>query len=77
MSREIHVRFCESLGVRFPWATHLYEGREYRSLSGLVKELTGTNHNGLLWFGIVKRLAKAKPAAAPTAPTPAAETTTD
>ncbi len=22
MNREVHVRFCESLGVRFPWATH-------------------------------------------------------
>ena len=24
MSREVHVRFCEGLGVRFPWATHPY-----------------------------------------------------
>ncbi len=24
MSREVHVRFCESLGVRFPRATHPY-----------------------------------------------------
>jgi hypothetical protein len=24
MNREIHVRFCEGLRVRFPWATHLY-----------------------------------------------------
>jgi hypothetical protein len=23
MSREAHVQFCESLGVRFPGATHL------------------------------------------------------
>ena len=23
MNREIHVRFWEGLGVRFPWATHL------------------------------------------------------
>ena len=23
MNREIHVRFWESLKVRFPWATHL------------------------------------------------------
>ena len=22
MSREVHVRFCESLGVQFPGATH-------------------------------------------------------
>lgn len=27
MSREAHVRFCESGGVRFPSATHLFEGR--------------------------------------------------
>ena len=24
MSREVHVRFCESLGVRLPWATYPY-----------------------------------------------------
>jgi hypothetical protein len=24
MSREAHVQFCESLGVRFPGATHLF-----------------------------------------------------
>jgi len=23
MNREIHVRFCEGLGVQLPWATHL------------------------------------------------------
>ena len=23
MNREVHVRFCEGLGVRFPWATRL------------------------------------------------------
>ncbi len=23
MSGDVHVRFCERLGVRFPWATHL------------------------------------------------------
>ena len=22
MSREAHVRFCEGLGVKFPWPTH-------------------------------------------------------
>ena len=27
MSREVHVRFCESPGVRFPRATRLREGR--------------------------------------------------
>jgi len=24
MSREAHVRICESLGVKFPWATRLF-----------------------------------------------------
>jgi hypothetical protein len=24
MNREVHVRFWEGLGVRFPWATRLY-----------------------------------------------------
>jgi RNA-directed DNA polymerase len=28
MSREVHVRFCESGGVRFPSATHLIVGFE-------------------------------------------------
>ena len=23
MNREVHVRFCEGLGVKFPWATRL------------------------------------------------------
>ena len=26
MNREVHVRFWESLGVRFPWATQLVGG---------------------------------------------------
>ena len=31
MSREVHVRFCEGLGVRFPRATRLVIGFEYES----------------------------------------------
>ena len=31
MSREAHVQFCESLGVRFPGATHLVLGFQYRA----------------------------------------------
>ena len=27
MNREVHVRFWESLGVRFPWATQLVSRR--------------------------------------------------
>jgi hypothetical protein len=38
----------------------LYEGRQYGSLSGLAKEITGTSHNGLVWFALVKRPALAK-----------------
>ena len=30
MSREVHVRFCESGGVRFPSATHLVIIFEYQ-----------------------------------------------
>ena len=31
MSREVHVRFCEGLGVKFPRATHLLAGRSQAS----------------------------------------------
>ena len=30
MSGDVHVRFCESPGVRFPRATHLVIGFEYK-----------------------------------------------
>lgn len=30
MSREAHVQFCESLGVRLPGATHLFIQAEER-----------------------------------------------
>ena len=37
MNREVHVRFCESAGVRFPRATHLHDqlsnGRKIRTLN--------------------------------------------
>ena len=44
MSREVHVRFCESRGVRFPPATHLIIGFQYRDdaeefLAGLRERL--------------------------------------
>ena len=29
-----------------------YEGRVYRSLSGVAKEVTGTSWNGFVFFGI-------------------------
>ena len=31
MSREVHVRFCESLRGRFPWATRLVVGFQHRA----------------------------------------------
>jgi hypothetical protein len=31
----------------------LCNGKQYRSLSGLARELTGTNHNGLIFFGLI------------------------
>jgi hypothetical protein len=45
MSREAHVQFCESLGVRFPGATHLITGFQHqtdadRFLEGLRERLT-------------------------------------
>jgi hypothetical protein len=32
-----------------------YEGRPYRSLSAIAREVTGTRWNGLLFFGLVER----------------------
>jgi hypothetical protein len=47
MSREVHVRFCESRGVRFPPATHLVvmcwsasqAGRALECLTALLADL--------------------------------------
>jgi RNA-directed DNA polymerase len=40
MSREVHVRFCERGGVRFPSATHLIiTGRSKEMLENEVKPL--------------------------------------
>jgi hypothetical protein len=38
----------------------LYEGKQYKSLSGVAKAIAGCNHNGLLFFGLIKREPKAK-----------------
>jgi hypothetical protein len=38
MSREAHVQFCESLGVRFPGATHLFAADELRAAAFDVGE---------------------------------------
>ena len=32
-----------------------YKGRQYRSLSGIANEITGTQWNGKLFFGVKKR----------------------
>ena len=32
-----------------------YEGRTYRSLSAVAREVTGTNWNGMLFFGLAKK----------------------
>jgi hypothetical protein len=42
MSREAHVRICESLGVRFPWAT--------RRLSFVIQNLTQHIHRTSWYF---------------------------
>jgi hypothetical protein len=36
-----------------------YEGQHYRSLSAIASQLTGTRWNGLLFFGLTGRKAKA------------------
>lgn len=38
-------------------------GRVWRSLSAIAKEVTGTTWNGYLWAGLVKRVAKSTPVA--------------
>ena len=54
MNREIHVRFCESLGVRFPWATLLVcpeptldEKGEYSSVGCFVEDGGGPSDVGV------------------------------
>ena len=41
----------------------MYEGKEYKSLSGVAKAIAGCNHNGLLFFGLIKRESKTEGAA--------------
>jgi len=40
-----------------------FRGARYQSLSGIAKEITGSETNGFLWFGLIPRGSK-KPAAA-------------
>jgi hypothetical protein len=37
MKRELHVRFCEGLGVQLPWATHLSGNETPKRLFGVEK----------------------------------------
>src|SRR5262249_37223849 len=41
----------------------LYKGRNFRSLSAVAKEATGTVWNGLLYFGLAKREDRLRPGA--------------
>jgi len=41
MSGDVHVRFCESPGVRIPWATHLVIGFETEGDARRVMEVLG------------------------------------
>ena len=50
--RELVVRVLES-GFE-------YDGRRYRSLTAIAKEITGAHWNGLLFFGLVKQDKSAK-----------------
>ena len=45
----------EDLIVRVLEAGFEFEGRRYRSLSGVAKAVTGAHWNGLLFFGIVRQ----------------------
>lgn len=40
----------------------VYQGAQYRSLSAIVKVITGTTWNGYVWFGLAARPAKNKTA---------------
>ena len=43
-------------------------GKDYRSLSGIASEITGTSVNGFLWFKLVDRNATAPKASTPAKP---------
>ena len=45
MSGDVHVRICESLGVKFPRATHPLD-----LLRECFQELDGKNASGNFWF---------------------------
>lgn len=40
----------------------VYQGAQYRSLSAIVKVITGTTWNGYVWFGLAARPPKQKTA---------------
>jgi hypothetical protein len=45
MNREIHVRFCEGLGVQLPWATHPIKSGQYRPYSRKIDPKTKRRRN--------------------------------
>ena len=48
MTRECHVRFCESLGAQFPGATHHFGMKAHIGVdadSGVVHSVVGTTAN--------------------------------
>ena len=53
--REVRVEVLDA-GFR-------YDGRDWRSLSAIAREVTGVVWNGYLWAGLVKRVAKSTPVA--------------
>jgi hypothetical protein len=73
MTREVHVRFCESLGVQFPGATHpsyrLAEGskqsftfQDWPETAALLKKLGANTRLGMP--GTVQERLRDVPAAA-------------
>jgi hypothetical protein len=56
MSREAHVQFCESLGVRFPGATHPEVGRFHSAVGLTILELAMGLSGPTTWasFSILK-----------------------
>jgi Protein of unknown function (DUF2924) len=57
-------KYCEqTIFVKVLQDGFEYQGRHYRSLSAIARQVTGTRWNGLLFFGLTKRSQGAKRAA--------------
>ena len=57
-SREWHGRIYEVIAVENDMFE--YDGRLFRSLSGIAKEITGSTWNGRLFFGLTDKAGKPK-----------------